>query len=137
MERMFRILAATLHAGVDLPDAMDVAAASATNVVYRNAFLGIKEDATHGQTLTDPMIRTKLFPATATQMFRAGEETATLDHQVEVAANYQKLDLETRITRAMAALEPALTIAVGTLVLFVSIALISAMYGAFSQVHLQ
>jgi type IV pilus assembly protein PilC len=135
MERILRVLAATLNAGVDLPSAMDVAAAAASNVVYRDGMNTVREAMMSGQGITDPLIRTGLFPGTATQMFRVGEETGTLDEQLQVAAEYQKQELETKITRAMAALEPVLMIGIGTVVIFISVALISAMYGVYSQVH--
>jgi type IV pilus assembly protein PilC len=135
MERVLRVLAATLSAGVDLPSAMSVAAAAASNVVYRDGLTTVREAMMSGQGITDPLIRTGLFPGTATQMFRVGEETGTLDEQLQVAAEYQKQELETKITRAMAALEPALMIGIGTVVIFISVALISAMYGVYSQVH--
>ena len=135
MERILRVLAATLSAGVDLPSAMNVAAAAASNVVYRDGLTAVREAMMSGQGITDPLIRTGLFPGTATQMFRVGEETGTLDEQLQVAAEYQKQELETKITRAMAALEPVLMIGIGTVVIFISVALISAMYGVYSQVH--
>jgi type IV pilus assembly protein PilC len=135
MERILRVLAATLNAGVDLPSAMDVAAVAASNVVYRDGMNTVREAMMSGQGITDPLIRTGLFPGTATQMFRVGEETGTLDEQLQVAAEYQKQELETKITRAMAALEPVLMIGIGTVVIFISVALISAMYGVYSQVH--
>jgi type IV pilus assembly protein PilC len=135
MERILRVLAATLSAGVDLPSAMNVAAAAASNVVYRDGITAVREAMMSGQGITDPLIRTGLFPGTATQMFRVGEETGTLDEQLQVAAEYQKQELETKITRAMAALEPVLMIGIGTVVIFISVALISAMYGVYSQVH--
>ena len=36
-----------------------------------------------GQGLAGPMARTGLFPGAARQMFRVGEETGTLDQQLE------------------------------------------------------
>ncbi len=53
-----------------------------------------------GQGLAGPIARTGLFPGAARQMFRVGEETGTLDQQLEVAAAYYNRELETKLERA-------------------------------------
>ena len=134
LERVTRILSSLLRAGVDLPKSMAVAAESANNAVYRNALEGVREDMMEGQGLAGPIARTGLFPGAAKQMFRVGEETGTLDQQLEVAAEYYGRELETKVDRATALFEPAIIIGMGVVVGFVAVALISAMYGIYSQV---
>lgn len=134
MERTARILSSMLRAGVDLPRSMAVTAESANNAVYRNAFEKIREEMMEGEGLADPIARSGLFPAAARQMYRVGEETGTLDQQLEVAATYYGRELETKLERATALFEPAIIILMGVVVGFVAVALISAMYGIYNQV---
>ena len=134
LERTCRILASLLRAGVDLPRSMTVTAESANNAVYRNALDGIRDDMMEGQGLAEPLARTGLFPGAARQMFRVGEETGTLDQQLEVAASYYGRELETKVDRATSLFEPAIIIIMGLVVGFVAVALISAMYGIYNQV---
>ena len=68
-------------------------------------------------------------------MFRVGEETGTLDQQLDVAAAYYNRELETKLDRATALFEPAIIIFMGVVVGFVAVALISAMYGIYNQVE--
>ena len=134
LERTCRILASLLQAGVDLPRSMTVTADSANNAVYRRALESIREDMLEGQGLAGPLARTGLFPGAAKQMFRVGEETGTLDQQLEVAAEYYGRELETKVEHATSLFEPAIIIVMGVVVGFVAVALISAMYGIYSQV---
>jgi type IV pilus assembly protein PilC len=134
LERVCRILASLLVAGVDLPRSMAVTADSANNSIYRKALESIRVDMMEGQGLAAPIARTGLFPGAAQQMFRVGEETGTLDQQLEVAAEYYGRELETKVDRATALFEPAIIIFMGVIVGFVAVALISAMYGIYSQV---
>jgi type IV pilus assembly protein PilC len=134
LERVCRILSSLLRAGVDLPRSMAVTAESANNTVYRRALESIRSDMMEGQGLAGPIARTGLFPGAAQQMFRVGEETGTLDQQLEVAAEYYSRELETKVDRATALFEPAIIIFMGVIVGFVAVALISAMYGIYSQV---
>jgi type IV pilus assembly protein PilC len=134
VERTCRVLASMLRAGVDLPRSMAVTADSANNAVYKKALEGVREAMMQGQGLSGPINLTELFPAAARQMFRVGEETGTLDQQLEVAAAYYNRELETKLERATALFEPAIIIFMGVVVGFVAVALISAMYGIYNQV---
>jgi type IV pilus assembly protein PilC len=123
-----------LKAGVDLPRSMSVTADSANNAVYRKALEEIREAMMEGQGLAGPIARSGLFPGAARQMFRVGEETGTLDQQLDVAAEYYNRELEVKLDRATALFEPAIIIFMGVVVGFVAVALISAMYGIYNQV---
>jgi type IV pilus assembly protein PilC len=134
LERCCRILSSMLKAGVDLPKAMAVTADSANNAVYHKALEEVREAMMEGQGLAGPIARTGLFPGAARQMFRVGEETGTLDQQLDVAAEYYNRELEVKLERATALFEPAIIIFMGVVVGFVAVALISAMYGIYNQV---
>ena len=134
LERVCRILSSLIRAGVDLPRSMSVVAESANNSIYRNALETVREDMLEGQGLAGPITRTNLFPGAARQMFRVGEETGTLDKQLEVAAEYYGRELETKVDHATSLFEPAIIIFMGVVVGFVAVALISAMYGIYRQV---
>jgi type IV pilus assembly protein PilC len=89
-----------------------------------------------GEGLAGPIAATGLFPAAARQMLRVGEETGTLDDQLEGAAEYFERELDYRVTRFTSLFEPAVIVMMGLVVGFVAIALVSAMYGIFRQVEL-
>ena len=86
VERVCRVLASLVTAGVDLPRALAVTAESSNNAVYNEGINHIREQMMEGAGLADPLAETGLFPAAARQMFRVGEETGTLDKQLETAA---------------------------------------------------
>ncbi len=134
LERICRVLSSMLKAGVDLPQAMAVTAESSNNAVFRNGLNQIREQMMEGQGLADPLAQTGIFPGAAKQMFRVGEETGTLDTQLETAAAYYHRELEVRVKHFTSLFEPAVIIFMGVVVGFVAVALISAMYGIYSQV---
>jgi type IV pilus assembly protein PilC len=135
LERVCRVLSSMLRAGVDLPRSMGITADSANNAVYRVALEKVRDEMMEGQGLAGPIARTGLFPGAARQMFRVGEETGSLDQQLEVAASYYNRELETKLDRATSLFEPLIIIVMGVVVGFVAVALISAMYGIYAQVN--
>ena len=134
VERFCRILASMVSAGVPLPQALQVATDSLRNVVFARALTEVAAAMYAGEGLATPLIRTGLFPSTAAQMMRVGEETGTLDTQLNVTAHYYEGELDYKIKKLTSLIEPAVIIAMGGIVGFVAVALVSAMYGIFGQV---
>jgi type IV pilus assembly protein PilC len=135
VERFCRILAAMVGAGVPLPEALRVATESLRNLVFVRALSSVGESMLRGEGLAQPLTATGLFPVTATQMIRVGEETGSLDTQLEVTAEYYEGELTYKIDKVTALFEPIVLVVMGLVVGFVAVALVSAMYGIYSQVE--
>ena len=135
IERVCRVLASLVTAGVDLPRAMAVTADSSNNAVYRDGINHIREQMLEGNGLADPLAQSNLFPAAAKQMFRVGEETGTLDKQLDTAANFYRRELDLKVKHFTSLFEPIVIVFMGLIVGFVAVALVSAMYGVYRQVN--
>lgn len=133
IERFCRIISAMMKAGVPLPEAMQAAIDGANNKVYEDALGTAREAMLEGEGLAGPITDSKLFPAAATQMLRVGEDTGTLDAQLDSAANYYARELDYKLKKLTSLAEPAIIIFMGVVVGFVAVALVSAMYGVFSS----
>ncbi|MDQ3757939.1 MAG: type II secretion system F family protein [Actinomycetota bacterium] len=133
IERFCRVLASMAQAGVPLPEAMAVAGDTANNAVYRDALVGARERMIRGEGIARPIAATELFPIAAVQMFRVGEDTGSLDEQLETAAEFFEQELDYKIKKLTTLFEPAVIILMGVVVGFVAIALVSAMYGIFQD----
>lgn len=134
VERFCRVLSSMVSAGVNLPEALRVATESLKNTVYQRGLGEVYESMLEGQGIATPLARTGLFPATASQMLRVGEETGSLDTQLETTAQYYEVELDYKIKKLTSLFEPAVIVVMGVIVGFVAVALISAMYGIFNQV---
>jgi type IV pilus assembly protein PilC len=135
VERFCRILAAMVGAGVALPEALRVANESLRNVVFLRGLSSVGESMLRGEGLAGPLTATGLFPVTATQMIRVGEETGSLDTQLEVTAEYYQGELTYKIDKLTSLFEPIVLVVMGLVVGFVAVALVSAMYGIYNQVQ--
>lgn len=135
IERFCRLLASMTVAGVALPEAIAVTTASTNNMVFRKGLTEARAAMLRGEGIAGPLASTGLFPGAAKQMFAVGESTGNLDDQLQSAANYLDRELDYRIKRFTTMIEPAVIIAVGLIVGFVAVALISAMYGIYHQVQ--
>ncbi len=134
-ERVCRIVAAMLKAGVPLPDTLNAAVRGTNNKVFENALGDAQARMLEGEGLASPIIDANLFPKAATQMMRVGEDTGTLDNQLEIAAEFYGREVEFKLKKLTSLFEPVVIIVMGAVVGFVAVALISAMYGIFGQVN--
>ncbi len=135
LERFCSVLHTMLQAGVAIPSAMETTTAAVSNIVYREQLDIARQQMLEGAGFTQPLIETELFPGAARQMFKVGEETGTLDQQLEVAAEYFNRELEYKIKNFTTMFEPVMIIFVGVIVGFVAVSLVQAMYGVLGGVQ--
>lgn len=134
LERFCRVLAALAKAGVPLPDAIEMSAASTNNTIFMARMVHVRDTLIRGGGLSAPIAETDLFPTAARQMIRVGEKTGTLSAQLTKAANYYEREVGFSLQKATELFQPAVIMFVGGLVGFVAVAQVSAMYSIFSQV---
>jgi type IV pilus assembly protein PilC len=132
-ERVCRIVGAMVKAGVPLPETLNAAIQGTNNKVFEGGLLTARDRMLEGEGLAEPIADTHLFPRAAGQMMRVGEDTGTLDIQLENAADYYGRELEYKLKKLTSLFEPAVIIFMGLIVGFVAVALISAMYGVFNS----
>jgi type IV pilus assembly protein PilC len=137
VERVCRILGAMSSAAVPLPDAMDAAIRGANNTVFEDGLGTAHDRMLEGEGLAAPMADTELFPRAAIQMVRVGEDTGTLDQQLENAAQFYSRELDYKLKRLTTIFEPVVIVFMGLIVGFVAIALVQAMYGIYNSPALQ
>jgi type IV pilus assembly protein PilC len=135
LERFCRLLATMMRAGVPLPEAMGVLGDATKNVVFQEGIADVHSAMMRGEGLAQPMAETNLFPGSVIQMVKVGENTGTLNEQLNVGSDYYGEELEYKIQRLTSLFEPAVIIFMGVAVGFVAIALVSAMYGIYQQVQ--
>jgi type IV pilus assembly protein PilC len=135
VERFCRILCSMVKAGVPLPDALRLASDGSNNAVFEDALKIAREQMIEGQGLADPIAQTKLFPGAVNQMLAVGENTGTLDEQLESMAAYYEKELEYKLKALTTMFEPLTILFMAGVVGFVAVALVSAMYGIFGQVN--
>jgi type IV pilus assembly protein PilC len=133
VERFARVLGAMLRAGVPLGEAMDVAASATNNRPAARALLRAREQMLRGEGITEPLADTGIFPAAAMQMMRVGEETGSLDNQLDAVAGFYEKELDAKVKQITTLMEPAVLLVMGGMVGFVALALVSAMYGIYGQ----
>jgi len=132
--RFARTLGTLLKSGVSILDAIETVARAAGNKVIEKALMEVRSAVREGQTLTDPMKATKLFPSMVIQMVSVGEETGALDDMLLRMSNFYDEEVDNAVDSMMAMIEPLIMAFLGVIVGGMVIAMFLPMFSMGSMV---
>mgnify|MGYP003333557267 CR=1 FL=1 len=136
LERFSRVLGNLSGAGVTLVDALELSSTVVANQHYARAVNATREGVIRGRGLAEPMTEAQAFPPEVVQVIRVGEHTGRLTEQLQHAAQFYAREVDYRLKTLTSMLEPVALLLVGGAVGFVAVALVSAMYGIYSDAGL-
>ncbi len=134
LSRSCRTMALLFRVGLPLPEILALAIHSSSNRAMVEALTGVQQELIRGEGLSRPMAKRKLFLPLMVQMVGVGEETGNLDNTLATVAQSYEIEGDDRTSAAVGLIMPAMIIIIGSIVAFVAISLVSAMYGVYGQV---
>jgi len=114
--RWTRTLATLFAAGVPLVEALDSVGGAAGNSLYLDATRRIQKDVSCGSSLTTAMTQSRVFPTMVLQMCAIGEESGSLDHMLNKAADFYESEVDDTVAGLSSLLEPMIIVFLGALV---------------------
>jgi len=130
MARTNRTLSALVEAGVPILMSLEMTAEVANNYVIEKAYTDMREAARRGQALGETVAKTKVFPIMVAHMITIGEQTGRLEEMLGKVADWFEQELDEKIKRLTAVIEPLLIIFVGGIVALVASAIFLPIVGA-------
>jgi type IV pilus assembly protein PilC len=134
LARLSRTMSILLRAGLPLVEVMDLMLRTTENVVISGAMATVRTDLLAGRGLSGPLAGQRIFPKLLVQMVRVGEETGTLDGNLETLADFYEEEADRAIATMTALIEPAMLIFVGLIVGFIAVAVVMPMYSIMGSV---
>ena len=126
--RFARTLGTLIKSGVPMLQALANAKDVISNRVIARSIDAVMKGAREGRGIAVPLTQTKAFPQLALSMIKVGEETGQLDAMLlKVAQTYEK-SLRIEIRRFMGVLEPAMILIMGTVIGFIVISMLMAIF---------
>lgn len=129
------MLSMLLSAGVPLRDALNFAGRGATNVQHQAAVFRIEDAISRGQSLASTLKRERLFPDLSVSLLEVGETAGDLDNMFREVAKLHEDQLENRLSRTLALLEPGMMLLVGIVLGTVIVAVYLPIFGISSVIQ--
>lgn len=132
--RFSRTLGTLLKSGVQILDALETVARSAGNKVVEKALMDTRNAVREGQSLTEPLKSTGLFPTMVIQMVSVGEETGKLDEMLLRMSDFYDQEVDTAVEALMSMIEPLIMAFLGIVIGGIVIAMFIPMFSMGSLV---
>jgi type IV pilus assembly protein PilC len=103
--------------------------------VLKESILLLKKSGSEGHSLTASLRMSNQFPSLVIRMFKVGEESGNIDDTLENINFFYDREVEDAVNSLIGVIQPALTIVMGFLMMWVSIAVFGPLYNSFSQMN--
>ena len=114
--RFARTLGTLVSSGVPILEALNIVAGAAGNKVVEEAILKGRISISEGQTISEPLSQSGVFPVMVTQMIAVGETTGSLELMLNKVADFYESEVDTAVATLSSMLEPVLMIFLGVIV---------------------
>ena len=114
--RFSRTLGTLVQSGVPILEGLEITARTTGNRVIENAVMESRVSIAGGDTISDPLGRSGVFPPMVVQMINVGEQTGGLDEMLEKIADFYDDEVEASVTGLTSILEPVMIVVLGGLV---------------------
>jgi general secretion pathway protein F len=119
VSRFARTLGTMLEAGVPMLRALDTAKQIVGNVLIQQAIEEAKRAVTEGESLAQTLKKSGHFPPTMIHMVAVGEKAGQLEQMLARVADTYDAEVDTKLSRFTALLEPLMLVVMGGAVAFI------------------
>jgi general secretion pathway protein F len=124
VSRFARTLGTMLQSGVPMLRSLDAAKATMGNVLLQKAIDDAKKAVTEGESLAATLKKSGQFPPTMIHMTAVGEKAGQLEQMLGRVADAYEAEIDTKLSRFIALLEPLMLLGMGLVVAFIVISIL-------------
>lgn len=135
LARFSRTASVLISAGLPLSEVIALAVQTTANVIVAEALERARVALLAGQGLSAPLAAEAFFPPLLSQMVRVGEETGTLEGNLQTLADFYEEEVDRGVQRMASMVEPLMTIFIGLLVAFIAVSMVLPMYSVISTIE--
>jgi len=114
--RFSRTFSTMVGSGVPILYALDIVAKTAGNKIVENGVLEAKKSIAEGQTISEPLEETGVFPPMVIHMVSIGESTGALDTMLYKVADFYDSEVDVAVDSLTSLIEPIMIVFLGVVV---------------------
>jgi len=135
ISRFTRTLATLLSSGVSILDALSITAKTAGNMVLQNAINKSMLSIAEGETITQPLKESGVFPPMVTQMISVGERTGGMDEMLAKIADFYDDEVDAAVAALTSIIEPVVIVFMGAVIGGILIAMYLPMFDIIGKIN--
>src|SRR6185312_208361 len=98
VSRFTRTLGTLISSGVSILDGLEITAKTAGNRVIQDAIMASRASIAGGDTIAQPLAKSKVFPPMVISMISVGEQTGGLDEMLTKIADFYDEEVDAAVT---------------------------------------
>ena len=114
--RFTRTLSTLVSSGVPILDALLITAKTAGNKVVERAVLATRASISEGNSISEPLAQSKVFPPMVCQMIAVGEPTGALDAMLTKIAEFYEDEVDNMVNNLTTLMEPLVILLLGIII---------------------
>src|SRR5690606_5873279 len=114
--RFTRTLGTLVASGVSILGGLEITARTAGNRVVHDAIMESRASIAGGETISEPLKKSGVFPPMVVSMINVGEQTGGLDEMLTKIADFYDEEVDAAVEALLAAMEPIMIVLLGTIV---------------------
>ncbi len=133
--RFTRTLGTLLSSGVSILDGLEITARTSGNRVIHDAIMNSRSSIAGGESISEPLKASGVFPPMVTQMINVGEETGDLDGMLSKVADFYDEEVDVAVESLLKAMEPLMIVILGTVVGGMIVAMYLPIFGIINTIQ--
>lgn len=133
LSRFASVFAMMYASGIAVIDAVRTTEEVVGNTVIREGLQRAGQYISEGQNVTTAFQNVGLFPPLVLRMLRVGENTGALDTALANVSYFYNRDVKESVERMQSVIEPALTVVLGALLLWVMLSVLGPIYDVITR----
>ncbi len=118
-----RTLGTLVSSGVPILDGLDITAKTSGNKVIERAIYDVRQGVSEGKTISEPLMKSKVFPPMVNHMIAVGESTGALDAMLSKIADFYDDEVDAAVSNLTSMIEPLLMVFLGGSVGFIVVSM--------------
>ena len=116
VSRFTRTLGTLISSGVSILEGLEITAKTAGNRVIQDAIMDSRASIAGGDTIAQPLQKSKVFPPMVISMIAVGEQTGGLDEMLSKIADFYDEEVDAAVSNLLSLLEPIMIVFLGVVV---------------------
>ena len=116
VSRFTRTLGTLISSGVSILEGLEITAKTAGNRVIQDAIMESRSSIAGGDTIAQPLQKSKVFPPMVISMIAVGEQTGGLDEMLSKIADFYDEEVDAAVSNLLSLLEPIMIVFLGVVV---------------------
>jgi type IV pilus assembly protein PilC len=134
LARFASVFAMMYGAGITILESIKMTEEISGNLVVKEALQQVGQQIADGQIVTQAFQNAGLFPPLVIRMLRVGESTGALDEALLNVSYFYNREVNEAIGKIQAAIEPALTVLLGLIMMWIAAAVLGPIYDTISKI---